>query len=41
MGPKTAKITPPVSPDSQKEIPKEDIPIIEEEEQINIKDIPF
>ncbi len=43
MGPKSAGKTTPPSPEKPQETPtkEEEIPIIEEEQQIDIKDIPF
>ncbi len=42
LGPKSAeKVTPPEQKEPKSEIKEQDIPIIEEEEEINVKNIPF
>jgi single-stranded DNA-binding protein len=40
LGPKSAGKTAPVAPEQKEKIPQEEIPIVEEEE-IDVKDIPF
>jgi len=42
LGPKSAgKVTPPEQKEPKSKIQEQDIPIIEEEEEINVKNIPF